>query len=238
MSGPLFGDPVDPNPEVTLAAPDYSAWYPAAPTAAPVGYPNYSQPPVNPSAAGYPPYPPYPGYPGYPPFPGYPGEPAYSSYPVYPGYPTYAGYPPPGVRRPGEVTAASVLSLISAAIVLITGFIIIFAVSMLDSPDSGVETLDDAHLFVVAGLIDIVTAALLIVGALLLLGRARSGRPVLAIGIALCVGQALIWLIGNQRNGGGNIAGWLLIYGGPVITAAVLISTNRVRTWLAGAPPA
>src|SRR5229473_699691 len=68
---------------------------------------------------------------------GYPA--AFNGYNGYPGgYGTYDGYLATAVR-PGEVVTAAVLSLITAGLLLITGFVVIFAASSLETADSSVE---------------------------------------------------------------------------------------------------
>jgi hypothetical protein len=160
---------------------------------------------------------------------------------VYEPYPP--SYAPAGYRadpnaRPGEVVVAAVLSLVIAGLLLITGFVVIFAASSLDTPDTadGIEASNRATLFVFAGLTNVVAAALLIIGAVLMLGRSSSGRTTIAAGTLLCMALGIFWLANDQNDGG--ILVWLIIFCTPVITATILSTSTRVNAWFRSGSPA
>ena len=226
MSADLAGDPIDPNPLGQLAEPDYAAWYPSATAANVVSYPSYY---------GYPAQPPYPG----------PAYPAYSPHPVngyspYGGHPGYLAYSPYGSypsqeRRPGEVSAAGTLGLIVAGLLLVSAFVMLLG--GLEVYANLSDGSSDLRLFFLAAVMNIVTATVLIVGSLSLLGRARSGRPVLIVGAGLTTVIGVGWLVSvTGYSGGSGYVFWVLVYCGPVIAAAVLASTGRATNWLNRTP--
>jgi hypothetical protein len=136
--------------------------------------------------------------------------------------------------RPGEAVAAAVLSLVVAALLLITGFVVIFAASSLEN-DQGAQTAQRTTLFVFAGLVNVIAAAILIVGGVLLLGRSSSARATIASGTLLCVALGIFWLVNDQGDDG--IVVWLVIFCAPVIVASVLTTSTRITAWLRSAPP-
>jgi hypothetical protein len=147
---------------------------------------------------------------------------------------TYAAYAPAtaaryGQRRPGAVVGATVLSVTMAGVLLITGFIVIFAASSLGASDD-VESTANVTPFVVAGLLNVVAAALLIIGGVLLLGRAAAGRVAIGAATVLCIALAIFWLADDQNDNG--IVIWLFIFCVPVITATLLATTASVAQWL------
>jgi len=144
---------------------------------------------------------------------------------------TYAAYPPAGYsqQRPGAVAGATVISVAMAGVLLITGFIVIFAASSLGTSDA-VESTANVTPFVVAGLLNVVAAALLIIGGVLLLGRAAASRMAIGAATVLCIALAIFWLANDQNDNG--IIIWLFIFCVPVITATLLATTASVTQWL------
>src|SRR6201986_2019630 len=78
--------------------------------------------------------------PSYQPAQPYPVDQPYVFAPPYTdqGFNLYAyyGQNPSAAQRPGEAVAAPVLSLITASLLLVTGFVVIFAASALDADDT------------------------------------------------------------------------------------------------------
>lgn len=137
-------------------------------------------------------------------------------------------------ERPGEAVAAAVLSLIVAALLLITGFVVIFAASSLETaPDA--DPSQRTTLFVFAGLVNVIAAAILIVGAVLLLSRSKSARATIASGTLLCLALGVFWLANDQGDSG--IVVWLVIFCVPVVIASLLSASTRITFWLRTAPP-
>jgi hypothetical protein len=173
-------------------------------------------------------------YPSAPPaYPNYAPQPYFYAQSYY-APPNYDAYSQAGPRRPGEAVSAAVLSLIVAGLLLVSGFILILAVMTVDDPRF--EATRQANAVIVAALSNMVTAAVLIVGATLLLGRARAGRPTIGVGTLFCLALGIFWLYEDSISGGSFA--WLLIFCGPVITASLLICTARVSNWLRIASPA
>jgi len=137
-------------------------------------------------------------------------------------------------ERPGEAVAAAVLSLIVAALLLITGFVVIFAASSLENePDA--DPSQRTTLFVFAGLVNVIAAAILIVGGVLLLSRSKSARATIASGSLLCLALGVFWLANDQGDNG--IVVWLFIFCAPVIVATLLTTSTRITVWLRGVAP-
>jgi hypothetical protein len=174
------------------------------------------------------------------------GEPTPAYYPwtggqQYPGYlspPTGAYQPYDGLRRtderPGAVITAAVLSLITAGLLLITGFVVIFAASSLETAETTVENSQRTTLFVGAGLVNVIAAALLIIGGVALLSRSRAGRSAVVVGTLLCLALGAFWLTEDSSDGG--IVVWLFIFCAPALLAGLLACTARVTSWLGPAP--
>jgi hypothetical protein len=154
---------------------------------------------------------------------------------VHPGSP-YGGWtaPRPPDERPGEAVAAAVLSLVVAALLLITGFVVIFAASSLENePDT--DPSQRTTLFVFAGLVNVIAAAILIVGGVLLLSRSKSARATIASGALLCLALGVFWLANDQGDNG--VVVWLIIFCLPVIVATLLTASTRITAWIRSAPP-
>ncbi len=94
---------------------------------------------------------------------------------------------------------------------LVTGFVLIFAASTLrfriptSHPDRTTE-------FVLAGLGNVIAASLLIIGAVLMLGRSRGARMGIVLGALISFGLAMFWL--NQPDNEDDIL-WLFIFCAP-----------------------
>jgi hypothetical protein len=170
--------------------------------------------------------------PGYGPPPGYGAPPGYGPPPGYRPPPDYGPSPD---ARPGGVMASAVLALITSGLLLITGFVVIFAAGSLDTSDFDSQTAQRTTLFVIAGLGNVLAAAVLIMGAVLLLNRSKNGRTAVAIGAMLCFVLGVFWMAEDQQDDG--IVVWLLIFCVPSATAALLAATTRVGQWLRSAPP-
>jgi hypothetical protein len=154
------------------------------------------------------------------------------------GDPTGAYQPYDGLRRtderPGAVITAAVLSLITAGLLLITGFVVIFAASSLETAETTVENSQRTTLFVGAGLVNVIAAALLIIGGVALLSRSRAGRSAVVVGTLLCLALGAFWLTEDSSDGG--IVVWLFIFCAPALLAGLLACTARVTSWLGPAP--
>ena len=101
------------------------------------------------------------------------------------GYVPYGYFPAPYwssvSRRPGEILTAAILSLVDAALLLVVGFVVILASSTADDTGDTFSATDRAGLYVGAGLMNILVAIALIVGAVLLLTRSPNGRPTIVV---------------------------------------------------------
>ena len=112
-------------------------------------------------------------------------------------------------ERPGEAVVAATLSLVTAGLLLITGFVVIFAAGNLQNLDDSTST-SRTTLFVLAGLTNVIAAALLIIGGVLLLGRSTGSRGPLALGALLCLALGVFWLANDEGDNG--VLVWLIIF--------------------------
>ena len=166
----------------------------------------------------------------------------------YPGYLGYPGWPAPSGSsgpsgpsadvdaepRPGAAVASAVLGLLTASLLLVSGFVVIFAADSLDADADGFASAQRTALFVLSGLGDVIAAGLLVIGAVLVLARSRGARPATVIGALLCLLLGAFWLTEESANG--SIVIWLMVFCGPAVTAALLTLTARVTAWLNLAP--
>jgi hypothetical protein len=154
-------------------------------------------------------------------------------YEAPPGYRPYDGRDQSRAdARPAEAVTSAVLSLGTAGLLLITGFIIIFAASSLS--DNDIESSQRTTLFVLAGLLNVVCGALLIIGGVLLLARAGGARLTIIAGTVFSIVLGVFWLAQGQGQSG--VVFWVVLFCGPTIVATILALTTRVTGWLKSAP--
>jgi hypothetical protein len=140
----------------------------------------------------------------------------------------YLAYGPvPAADRPGEALFAAILALIASGLLLVTGFVLIFAASTFDSDPDIVS--DRTTEFVLAGLGNVIAASLLIIGAVLMLGRSRGARMGIVLGALSSFALAVFWL--NQPDNEDDIF-WLFIFCAPTFLAGLLTLSTRVTAWL------
>ncbi|EME63872.1 hypothetical protein [Amycolatopsis decaplanina] len=167
----------------------------------------------------------------------------FQQYPPQGGYPAPGAHPPPGTaRRPSGATG------IIAGILAILGGLWFLA-------GAASHVIELSHyvisFLVIGAALDLVSAALLLSGGILLLLRKRAGRVLTVIGAASAIGfVALTFLlraIGSHfyfSYGGVNLYfgfgfGWLLfVVLIPAIATLVLALVPPTARWLAAKPPA
>jgi hypothetical protein len=206
--------------------------------------------PVDPYADAYlEPYPtPYPSP--------YPSPAPYASFgPVYgPGgvrYPQQAGpagappAPPnpygytPYDSRPAPVLAAGVLAYVLAGVLIAGGLLLVFGASslyVLASADASMDLPGATGELAVAGLVNLIVAAVLITGGVLFGDARRRQRTLLAVGAALTLAECVYWLARTDADTG--IFFLCLVYG--TLAAGTLVMAYSIQSgrWLAGAPAA
>jgi hypothetical protein len=209
---------------------------------------------AGPPATDRPAPPPYgyggtPGY-GYP-----PGQPGYA-YPP-PGYPAY-GYPgwqplPQRPRRPGQVIAAAVLAFMQSAMVLISSVYVVFFSSIIgiaadsDPGSAPAEVAGLATEGTVVGIVQLVSAVLLIVaGVMVLNSRRRSALAVLVAAFAVQVALCVYWAVrlstladdipGSDPTGA-FLAFTLVFLAGPAVGLGLVLLGNGRRWFDAGTAP-
>jgi hypothetical protein len=211
---------------------------------------HYPQPPGQPYDPGaYAPYPqqPYPQQP-YPqqPYPQQPYPPAYGQaghleYPQPYGQPAYPGYgapgwnpygPPPGIRRPGIVTAGAVLAFVCAGLLVVAGALLFSGASFLHGLDGGEYTGSATAELVVDGLVNLAAAALLIAGGVAVTGRRDRGRTMIFIGTGIVVVMAIYWLARWNGDTGGGVVFWALVFAACAVLASCFAGNATARRWL------
>jgi hypothetical protein len=203
------------------------------------GTPYYGPPPTQPGYGqqGYPQqYP--PAYPqsGYPPGYGHPQQQAYGGYPgAYP-YPPYLPYAVPGTGRPGTVTASAVLAFVGGGLLIAAALLLFAGASVLSDLSSSMNADTDSTTteFTLAGVVNLVTAGLLIAGGVTILGRKGTGRTMISVGGAIVIVAAVYWLA--RYNNFGATAVYALLFSALAIISMALAFTSTARTWLAGGP--
>ena len=195
------------------------------------GAPYAGPPPTAPAPAGSV----WPGY-GMPPHAGWP--------PPWPGW----GWPPeaPRPRRPGQVVAAAVLSFVQAALVLFASLYVYMFAAMagLAASDGGMglpvlRAEDLAREGQVLALVQLLSVVALVVGGILVLGRA--GRGAWLTLLAAFVVQLLLALYWAVRladlvtavpgSGGGVMVGVTLFFAAVPLTGLGLLVAGPGRRW-------
>lgn len=159
------------------------------------------------------------------PAPGYPPPPGYAAYPA-PGY-QLAGS---GLVRPGQATAAAVLSYVAAGLLIAGGILLFVGASVVDD----FSTLsNDGHSLLTAelvldGVLNMVAGGLLIAGAVMFTGGANNGRIMLSVGSGIVLALSIYWI----ARTGGSATIWALIFAALVIVALAMAWTSANTTWL------
>jgi hypothetical protein len=146
---------------------------------------------------------PYPGPPASQPPYGQPlyGQPAYGQAGLQYGYPPpWASGPPPGPRRPGQVTGAAVLSFVQAGIVLAATLYVWVLVSVGRLAAQTLHGPADGGPLVVEGtvvtVVQVLSVAALVVGGALALGRrSRLAWVFVLVAAAVQVALAAYWAV-------------------------------------------
>lgn len=185
----------------------------------------------------------YPGQPGYPPPPGYQQQ-GYSGYAQYQGYPPqqpYGGYPPygpSGQRRPGSATASAVLAFVAAGLLIVAAIILFSGASATSDFGDSFNTSTGSATAELSfdGLVNLVAAALLIVGGVMLSGRKSKGRTLVAVSTAIVIASGIYWMA--RANSYGGTVFFALAFAALVVIAASLAFTSTTRDWLQTNPAA
>ena len=159
----------------------------------------------------------------------------------YPGQQQYAGYPPfppqyPYARevRPGMAVASAVLGFINAGLLIIASIVLFATAATIDSVTNGNSDFfdfgDAVAEITTDGVLDLIAAALMIVGAIQLLGRKPIGLVLTLVSSGLTVAYAIYWLVRTSVNPGA-LSTAILFMAIAVIAAALAIPPS-VRTWL------
>lgn len=163
--------------------------------------------------------PPY-GY-GYP--PGYP--PGYPQ-PYPPGYPA-------GSARPGTLTAAAVLGYIGAGLLILAGSLLLFGASFVAGVEdySGSPKNGSAEL-AFDGLLNMIAAALLIAGGVMVSGRNATGRTIFSIGGGLVLAESIYWLTRFSGVASSGLVVYTVLFIAITVIALALAWTADVGRWL------
>lgn len=145
--------------------------------------------------------------------------------------PAYSPYGAPARSRPGTALAASVLGYVDAGLLILAGLVLFFGASEIQSFDNtfGTDNGSVTTELIVNGLLNLVVAGLLIAGAVGLMQSARSGRVLLSVGGALCVAQAIYWLVRAHRT---ETTVWVIVFMAMSAVMLALAWTRTVSAWL------
>jgi len=173
-----------------------------------------------------------------------PYPPQYQQQP-YPGYPQYAPYQhqpypyayprPPG--RPGTATAAAVLAFVAGGCLIVAALFLFAGASIINDIGSTLNQNTDPTTseLTIDGIINLIAAALLIAGGVMLTGRKVLGRTMLSIGSGIVVACSIYWLL--RFNSFGATVFYALLFGALVVIAVCMAFTTTSRAWLAAAQP-
>lgn len=195
--------------------------------------PPYTPPPAtaNPYGNQYGPAPqqPYGQQPYGPPQSYGPTPPAYNAY----------GYPAPQVdARPGTVLGASVLAYVLAGLLILSGALLLFGASTVDSLGDAFnsDTSSVTAELALDGLADLLAGGLLIAGGVSLSGRHLRGRTMLVVGTTITLIECVYWLARTSADGGVFV--FVVVFGALAVISLVLAVSGTASQWLRGAPAA
>lgn len=169
-------------------------------------------------------------------------DPLYAPYGQYPGPPAPAppvnpyGYTPYD-SRPAPVLAASVLAYVLAGILIAGGFLLVFGASslyVLAAADQTTDLRGASGELAIAGLVNLLVAAVLITGGVLFGEARRRQRTPLAVGAALTVAQCVYWLARTDADTG--IFFLSLVYGTLAVATLLMAFSLQSSRWVSGAP--
>jgi hypothetical protein len=148
----------------------------------------------------------------------------------YPGYPGYPGYPPVD-QRPGVTVAAAVLAFIGGGPLITSGLLLMMGASFVNAMSTDLSSQDhNAIVWLgIAGAANLITAALAIIGAILLLTRNPAGRALVTVAAAIDTICAISWM--TQGLSGGS-APLVLLLTVPLLVATTLSWQRPVTAWL------
>lgn len=143
-------------------------------------------------------------------------------------------YPQPGwggPQRPGQVTGAAVLGYVEAGLLMISSLFVFAGASIVNDTASALSAGDGGITaqFVLAGMANLIAAALFIAGGAMFTGANPTGRVLLVAAITLTAVTALFWVI---RFHAGGIVVWAIAFlTMPAITACLAFGRS-VNAWL------
>jgi hypothetical protein len=158
----------------------------------------------------------------------------------YPGAPTAPPNPygfAPYDLRPAPVLAASVLAYVLAGLLIAGGGLLVFGASslyVLAAADGTSDLRGATGELAVAGLANLVVAAVLITGGVLFSDVRRRRRTILAVGASLTVAECVYWLARSSADTG--VFFLAMVYGVLAIATLVMAYSLQSGRWLAGAP--
>ena len=161
---------------------------------------------------------------------------------------------PPAPRTPAQVITAAVLAFVQSVVVLIASLYVWFFASIADIASSGrpdVYTSETARQLATEGtvlaVVQLFSAALLVVGGILALNRRTptayrllAGAHIVQVVLALYWAARLLDVLGDLpgADGEGSLAAFSLFFlVGPVVSLGLLLS-GAARRWFTATPPA
>jgi hypothetical protein len=174
---------------------------------------------------------PNPSYPDLP-----PGQfgPPFAPAPPPLGHP--GRYPPPwDSGRPSGLITASVLGYIDAGLLILAGLLLLVGASEVDSWSSAFGTNDTGVTAELAadGILNLISAGLLIGGGVMMAARTERGRILFTVGAALCIVLGMYWLVRLHSA----VVVWTAVFVGLPVVGLSLAWTMPSTAWLRGQDP-
>ncbi len=171
--------------------------------------------------------------------PGYPiaAQPVAFGYQGQPWYPMQAGYPSPYPvpgfrdpdRRPGSVAAGAVLAFVESGLLVAAGVLLLLGASFVNAMSTDLTSNDHDTIvwLAVAGVANLVLAALAVVGGILICNRQGAGRWWLSAAALADLVCAIVWLVHAPTT-----FFFALLLAGPMVVGAILVWPRSVTAWL------
>ena len=158
----------------------------------------------------------------------------YLGYPAPPPPPAYQpyGYPPTPTSsgQPSNIMGACVLAYIAAGLLILAALLLFLGASVVSSLRDTTRPESFGTELAVDGVLDVILAALLITGGVLLTSRRVAGRTLITVSAALCAADAIYWAV---RIPSGGIGFYVLLFVSLPTIAAALTWTPSSAQWLA-----
>jgi hypothetical protein len=131
---------------------------------------------------------------------------------------------------------AAVVGWAGAALLVLAAVLLFFGAAFVRDFDAGGGPFYATE-FTVDGILNVLAAAVLVVGAAQLMSRSTAGRLLLSGGAAYVLTAAVYWLVRWAGRTGGAVIGYAVIFAAVAVVALALAWARDASRWLAGKPP-